>query len=219
MNYNSPEKERSNNILFVLFLFLLICLSSGYFNWGWIGVFVVILLPGILFSGVIYGFISKNPLKAFFVGSLPFAMVFGISDLVNLKSLTSGTLNEHLLSNLPAIGMVFVYLILWGLVAFFAARKREDNEKNRRHYIALSVFVILSVFLYSSFVLYTFAPDFTIILPFNPFIGLALTFGGLPGYFMAQRRENRGWIFIILSILIVLTLMLCIVLAISFAMP
>ena len=212
MNYNSPEKERLNNILFLLFLILLICLSSGYFNWGWIGVFVVILLPGILFSGVIYGFISKNPLKAFFVGSLPLAMVFGISELVNLKNLTSGTLNEHLLSNLPAIGMVFVYLILWGLVAFFAARKREDNEKNRRHYIVLSVFVILSVFLYSSS--FTFG-SFT----FNPIYGLALTVGGLSGYFMALRSENKGGIFIILSILIVLTLMLCIVLAISFAMP
>jgi len=214
MNYNSPEKERSNNILFVLFLFLLICLSSGYFNWGWIGVFVVILLPGLLFSGVIYGFISKNPLKAFFVGSLPFAMVLGISDLVNLKNLTSGTLSEHLLSNLPAIGMVFVYLILWGLVAFFAARESENNEKNRRHYIALSVFVILSVFLYSSL-----APVFSVKFPFNPFVGLALTFGGLTGYFMAQRSENRGWIYSILSILIAFTLLLCIVIAISFAMP
>jgi hypothetical protein len=184
MNYNSPEKERSNNILFVLFLFLYLFLTLIQMEGG--------LYVFILFSGMIYGFISKNPLKSFFIGPLPLAILVGldltrefIRELINP---TSVTLSEYLLSNLPAIGIVFVYLIFVYLIlgrvtATFMSQESEDNKKKRIHYIALSVFVILSVFLYFTFFLFYSFEDGS--FGFDPTIGLVVTLIGLSGYFMA----------------------------------
>ena len=205
MDYNSPKKERANTNLFVLFLILYVYLSF----WNlFVGLIVISL-----FSGVIYGLVSKNPLKSFFIGSLPFAIVFGMKNLINFNNLTSGTLNEHLLANLPAIGIIFVYLIMGIVTAIFMSRGSEDN-KNKSRYTALSVFVILSLFLYLTFsTSLSFNPFAFNPSVFNPIGGITATLGGLSGYFMALRSGKR-WkrpIYVVLSILFVLILMIGIV--------
>ena len=208
MNYNSPKKERSNNILFLLFLFLFICFPLTQSLSPEIeGVWYVLYYFFLSFSGMIYGFISKNPLKSFFIGSLPLSMAFGVNKLIaDLINPTSEPLNEYLRSNISGIGTILFYLILGGLTAIFMVQESENSKKIINRY--LSVFVILSVFFYFTFFgFYSFEDNS---FGFNPMIGIMITLIGLSGCFMAQKSENR-WkrqSYIILSFLCLLILLI-----------
>ena len=190
MNYNSQKKEMANNLFFLLLVIVHIGFSLYSFYSDTISDTVRLSwIAFILFSGIIYGFVSKNPLKSFLAGTLSFPISLVMSDLI-LDYPNSEMLSEHLLSNLPSVGIILFYLILGGLIIFFMDLDSENEAKKRMHTIAISAFIILSTYL---------CFDFAIELG----MGLIATLGGLSGYFMAQRSENR-WrrlIYIVLSLL------------------
>ena len=169
MIYNSQKKEQLNTVLFLLFLISGIILNlTFHFN----SKIEFVWLAFLLFSGIIYGFVSKNSIKSFFVGSLPFPIAVVVATLLDNSS------SESLESLLPFIGGILIYLALGGLAGSFMAQENEDHEKKKRQYIALSAFIISSVFLYFA-------------LASGLWMGLIITFSGLSGYFMAWRIENK----------------------------
>jgi len=144
------QSEKSNNILFAGIMalsILILCLSYVGENFkAWMTILFLLLL----FSSVIYGFVSKNPEKAFLLGFLIWALipvyaaVVGIIDGLFVMSLA-----------VVIICWAFICGILSGSIGYLTTVAHLD-KKCRIGYLVLSVILFFILF-YISSVLFLFS--------------------------------------------------------------
>ena len=132
MRYNFQKKEMLNNILFLFFLSLFILFNVFlHLNYE-ASIIELICLIFLFFGGIVYGYISKNPLKSYLIGFLLFPIMLLFSLIQDSLSFT------ELLSHLFNIFIVLVYSSFWGLPGYFMA-KESNNKKKRLAYVISSI--------------------------------------------------------------------------------
>ncbi|MDV0446297.1 hypothetical protein MsAg5_01270 [Methanosarcinaceae archaeon Ag5] len=133
-NQNSNQNEKLNNILFVLILGLsiitgvLFTLESTFYS----GIVYFLLILTIIPTGIIYGFISKNPKKSFALGFLTVLLCLGIA-----------TWRPDIITQIIILTASLCLGILNGLAGYFMAKNDSDSKKNT-FYKSLSLMFFLA---------------------------------------------------------------------------
>ena len=137
--YNRNEK--TNNILFafffVIFLILLFCLHYRIFT-STAEIFLLLLL---FFGGLIYGYISKNPIKSFL---LIFSFWFLFFLYLLFGQITQTSVSIFTVSFLKQLVSLFLYPTVWGITGFLMA-KESSNKTKRIIYIILAILICFTL--------------------------------------------------------------------------
>jgi hypothetical protein len=144
------QSEKVNNILFVGILalsILIFCISNVVESFR---VWITLLFLFLLFSGIIFGFVSKNPKKAFFLGFLIWAF---IPLYTTVADIIGGFFSISLA--IVIICWTFICGILNGSVGYLATASHPD-KKWRIMYRVLSL-VLFFILLYITSILYVFS--------------------------------------------------------------
>lgn len=131
--FKNDQKETLNNVLFVFFCFLFFAFGlpiRQYVELSTLQMLGPIFLLLLLFSGMIYGCISKNPPKSFLLGFL-FFPIASLFDILNQLFTT------FILLQVNDFIILFIVSILWGLPGYFVAKTLTTEGKKRWVYLML----------------------------------------------------------------------------------
>ena len=144
MSFLTENTEKRNNVLFVALysIFLICCFFPQYF------VTMAIYLVFMAFGAVVYGFISKNPIKSYLFGFLIFPTVFILSIVLSFPSLS--TLLLELFS--WTLILYLLYSCVWGVPGYLAALK----SPNKFWSIIRALLIILAILIQYILIIYPF---------------------------------------------------------------
>jgi hypothetical protein len=144
MSFLTENTEKRNNVLFIaLYSILIICC---FFPQNFVT--MAILLVFMVFGAVVYGFISKNPIKSYLFGFLISPTVLIISIVLSFPSLST------LLLELFSWTLIFylLYSCICGVPGYLAALK----SPNKFWSIIRVLLIILTILIQYLLIIYPF---------------------------------------------------------------
>jgi len=144
MSFLTENTEKRNNVLFIaLYSILIICC---FFPQNFVT--MAILLVFMAFGAVVYGFISKNPIKSYLFGFLIFPTVSIISIILSFPSLSTLLLEVFSWNSI----IILLYSCVCGVPGYLAAWK----SPNKFWSIIRALLIILAILIQYILIIYPF---------------------------------------------------------------
>lgn len=138
------QSENTNNFLFVfvwlLFILSAICMFNGYYVRTTELIFLFLLIAG----SIIYGFVSKNPVKSFSLGLLIWLSWFFSSIISEVLNSGFAQISGNIL---PILGSVLYFVLFGSLnggIGYFIAADHLDKRRQLLYRILALTFLFAS---------------------------------------------------------------------------
>jgi hypothetical protein len=151
MNITSLYQNKNN--FFILFIAVFILFIMIYFMAGSLGMLAYFVWPALLFlmffSGIVYGFVTKDKFKAALLGIL-FSAVLGLL-YISTASLLLDSTREYPEYYYLQLSYLFSYVsagILLAIASVFASSNEPHLSRRICYYLAVGVLLVAAFYLF-----------------------------------------------------------------------